>query len=81
MSKKALLIGSEADTIQPLLEGEGVAFRNLGSDISMEAIVTLARGEAEPGDVVILSPACASFGMFKNYSDRGDQFISAVSRI
>lgn len=79
--KKALLIGSEADKIQSLLENEGIAFSNLGSDIAMEAIVALARREAEPGDVVILSPACASFGMFKNYSDRGDQFISAVSRM
>ena len=44
----------------------------------MPAIVDLARAQAEAGDVVILSPSCASFGMFKNYSDRGDQFIAAV---
>ncbi|MDX1548275.1 MAG: UDP-N-acetylmuramoyl-L-alanine--D-glutamate ligase [Rhodothermales bacterium] len=41
---------------------------------TMEEALRLARLFAEPGDVVLLSPACASFDMFENYEDRGDTF-------
>lgn len=47
----------------------------------MLAIVRRAAIEAERGSVVILSPAAASFDMFKNYADRGEQFIAAVSNL
>ncbi len=48
---------------------------------TMEEIVRAAHEVAQPGDVVILSPACASFDMFKSYTDRGDQFKGAVGAI
>ncbi len=41
---------------------------------TMEEAVEYARALAEPGDVVLLSPACASFDMFENYEERGDVF-------
>lgn len=45
---------------------------------SMSEAVTKAAGLAKRGDAVLLSPACSSFDMFKDYKDRGDQFQSAV---
>lgn len=48
---------------------------------SMSEVVSKAASIAETGDVVLLSPACASFGMFKNYKDRGNQFKDAVNSL
>lgn len=45
---------------------------------SVSELVKMAFREASAGDVVLLSPACASFDLFKNYEDRGDQFRRAV---
>ena len=47
----------------------------------MGNIVDTAYDLANPGDVVILSPAAASFDMFKSYQDRGDQYIAAVEKL
>ncbi|HEU5122185.1 MAG TPA: hypothetical protein VFT59_05040, partial [Candidatus Saccharimonadales bacterium] len=77
--KYALLIGDQASIIEASLRQMGVKTKNLGTAVTMQDIVRHAHNLAEPGDVVILSPACASFGMFKNYADRGDQFIAAVN--
>jgi len=48
---------------------------------SMQAAVDAARGVAPKGSVVLLSPGAASFGMFKNEFDRGDQFVAAVKAL
>lgn len=48
---------------------------------SLEDAVQLARQEAQPGDVVLLSPACASLDMFRDYHHRGQVFSSAVEAL
>jgi UDP-N-acetylmuramoylalanine--D-glutamate ligase len=48
---------------------------------SAEEAVTAAFNLATPGDVVLLSPACASFDLFKNYEDRGIQFKNAAKKL
>ena len=47
----------------------------------MKQIVKQAQGLAVSGDIVILSPACASFDMFLNYQDRGEQFKFWVKKL
>ena len=48
---------------------------------SMEEAVKVAYKIAERGDTVLLSPACASFDLFKNYEDRGDQFKAQIKKL
>jgi UDP-N-acetylmuramoylalanine--D-glutamate ligase len=45
---------------------------------SMSEAVQIAKRIAEKGDTVLLSPACASFDLFENYEDRGNQFKQAI---
>jgi len=47
---------------------------------SVDEVVQKAKALAAPGDVVLLSPACASFDLFQNYEDRGRQFAAAVQK-
>ena len=56
-------------------------FENLGEKPNFEEVVKRAYVVAESGDIVILSPAHASFDMFSSYADRGEQFVRAVENL
>lgn len=69
--KKVIAYGEAAPTVAEDLEGI-VAVEALGSDF--DEVVRRARGSASPGDTVLLSPACSSYDMFRNYVERGERF-------
>lgn len=58
-----------------------VGAENMVDTLSAEEAVRASSRMAEPGDVVLLSPCCASFDLFKCYEDRGDQFKAAVKKL
>jgi UDP-N-acetylmuramoylalanine--D-glutamate ligase len=74
---KVVAMGAIGSAIEELCTQLGVTCER--ADGPMNEVVTLAHQTASVGDVVILSPAAASFDMFKSYADRGDQFIAAVN--
>ena len=76
----ALLIGDQAARIQTALEKVGFTNFTPGGE-NMTEIIQNARSAAKPGDIVLLSTGCASFGMFENYKDRGNQFKAAVQAL
>jgi UDP-N-acetylmuramoylalanine--D-glutamate ligase len=71
----AVLIGQDRDRIRTALEAADIPVETADS---MDDAVRRARDVARGGDVVLLSPACASFDMFRNFEHRGDVFKSAV---
>lgn len=68
---RVLAYGEAGPLVQADLEG-AVTVERLGS--SFEEVIQRARDIAQPGDVVLLSPACSSFDMFRNYEERGAEF-------
>ncbi len=79
--KKIILIGQEGEKIHHLLEEVNYKKMVITRNKTMEDIVKEASESSKSGDVVILSPGCASFDMFKNYKDRGFQFIKFVNSL
>ena len=75
--KHMVLIGEARPKIQAVLNG---SFGYESAD-DMESAVRRAYAHAQPGDVVLLSPACASFDMFRDYEDRGRQFKGCVQSL
>lgn len=78
--KAVVQIGKMGPTIAKALSDRGYTAIHDGG-ASMESIIHTASEIAQTGDSVILSPACASFDMFKDYIDRGDQFHKVVSSL
>ncbi len=76
--KAIICLGIDNTNIYDAFEDKVVAMQDT---ISMEEAVNAAYKLATKGDVVLLSPACASFDLFKNYEDRGHQFARAVKNL
>ena len=74
-ASRVLLIGRDAPLIEQALAPGGVPLERCGS---LEQAVTRAAECAQPGEAVLLSPACASFDMFRDYKHRGEAFAAAV---
>jgi len=79
-ARAAVLIGASADEIAGALDTAGAARAGFPMERArtLEDAVTAARRLARSGDVVLLSPACASFDMFSSADERGDRFTTLV---
>ncbi|MFJ1430297.1 UDP-N-acetylmuramoyl-L-alanine--D-glutamate ligase [Capnocytophaga canimorsus] len=65
----------------PILKSFGNVIDNIVETQSMEEAVSLSKQFAKNGDTVLLSPACASFDLFKNYEERGNEFKKEVEKL
>jgi UDP-N-acetylmuramoylalanine--D-glutamate ligase len=74
-ARALVLIGRDAPAIRAAVAGSGIEIVNA---TSLEEAVRNSRDLARPGDAVLLSPACASFDMFRNYVHRAEVFVAAV---
>ena len=78
--REVILMGAESSKLAQKLTRAGFGrFINLGQETNMQEVVKTTFENAQSGDVAILSPAHASFDMFKSYVDRGEQFIENVN--
>ena len=77
-AKAVFLIGQDAWRLRAALENTGVELLDCAT---LEQAVDAAAERARTGDLVLLSPACASFGMFRNYLHRSEVFAAAVQQL
>jgi UDP-N-acetylmuramoylalanine--D-glutamate ligase len=75
--RKAYTIGEAGEMFASLLSPHMA----VAECVTLDAAVKAAAGEAESGDTVLLSPACASFDQFRDYEARGDAFRAAVGEL
>ena len=77
--KYLVLLGQTREAIAECAKAHG--FTNIILAESLEEVVSICAEKAQPGDAVLLSPACASWGMFPNYEVRGKQFKELVHKL
>ncbi|CAL93499.1 UDP-N-acetylmuramoyl-L-alanine--D-glutamate ligase [Azoarcus olearius] len=77
-ARAVVLIGRDAKLIEAAVAGCGVPLEHAAD---LDTAVLRANALARPGDAVMLSPACASLDMFRNYAHRAEVFIAAVRRL
>ena len=77
-ARAAVTIGRDAAAIERVVEQAGVPFKRCAT---FEAAVRAAFARAQPGDAVLLSPACASLDMFRNYEHRAEVFVKTVGEL
>lgn len=79
--KKLVLIGKAAENIRAAVDFGAASTANIVECSSLQDAVALAASTATAGDIVLLSPACASFDMFRNYEHRAEVFKDAVREV
>jgi UDP-N-acetylmuramoylalanine--D-glutamate ligase len=78
-AKVYLFAGTATPALESALRARGLT--SCGPFAGMSEAVAAARHEAQPGDIVLLSPGCASFGLFRDEFDRGERFREAVAAL
>src|SRR5262249_58327173 len=74
--RAVILLGRDAPVIAAALSGVKISVETTST---LEVAVAHAIARARPGDIVLLSPACASLDMFRDYTERGERFKAAVA--
>jgi UDP-N-acetylmuramoylalanine--D-glutamate ligase len=76
--RAAYLIGETAPELRAALDDTGVPLHDCGD---LERALAAAHAAARPGEVVLLSPACASYDQYRSYEERGEHFRSLVTAL
>jgi len=77
-ARAVVLIGRDAPALRDVLQHSGVTLLDAAT---LEEAVQLCSAQAQSGDAVLLSPACASMDMFRNYAHRAEVFVQAVNHL